>query len=634
MKNNCTLLHRGRRLLAAPLAMSFFGILLTGCDKKDKIVEPPALAITSFSPAEAAEGASVVIKGVAFLPDKTLDTVRFNGLVAVVTAAKTDELTVTVPEEATTGKITVTVGTKTVTSATDFKVNPTAPVISAIAPEKGDVGTVVEITGDRFTSSSKIYFGGIEATEVVFVSKTKLTAKVPAGALNGKLKIIANNLEAVSAADFWVKPTIGTFTAKAGEGEEIEINGTNFSTVPAENSIYFGEKAATEITYASATQLKVKVPAGLNVVSFIKVVVKDQEATAGTVFSFAPTLTSFSPEKIERGKVLTITGKNFDGTMEVLLNGKKLFLASSSATKLEVYIPDNATDGKIVVVRTGVDREFATPVHIFNYWQVFDDRTGGAGYSDGAKCFVYNNKIYKAFGNVIVNSSWTANDKVYSYDPASKSWNFEFSIPSKVTLRRYHFSVVKDNKWYFGGGDGGDRRTCWVMDLTKSGDDAWTQLKSLPTGSMYDEAFVLNNEIYAALTLYEKAVYRYDVASNNWIPVMSADISYMGSVFTINNKAWLTNYTGAFYEFDPAATALVATGNVPENISFNAPMFSLNGKGYCGGSNSLYEYNPADKSWTKKCAMPYDAQDLEVSVLNNRPFAIRSDGRVYEYIAE
>jgi len=72
---------------------------------------PSALAIFGFSPAQGIVGQTVVIQGQNFSATPSANTVQFNGTAATVTAATANSLTVTAPAGATTGLISVTVGT-------------------------------------------------------------------------------------------------------------------------------------------------------------------------------------------------------------------------------------------------------------------------------------------------------------------------------------------------------------------------------------------------------------------------------------------------------------------------------------------------------------------------------------------
>jgi hypothetical protein len=83
------------------------------------------LSITGFVPALGGAGTSVTLTGTHFAPVAADNVVKFNGTAAVVSAATATSLTVVVPEGASTGKISVQVGTQLSTSATDFEVRRT-----------------------------------------------------------------------------------------------------------------------------------------------------------------------------------------------------------------------------------------------------------------------------------------------------------------------------------------------------------------------------------------------------------------------------------------------------------------------------------------------------------------------------
>jgi YD repeat-containing protein len=107
-----------------------------------------APAILSFSPTQGPVGQTVTIQGQNFATTTTGNTVQFNGTAATVTAASANSLTVSVPTGATTGPITVTVGSSTATSSSNFTVL-TIPVIASISPTLGLAG-IVQIGVDLF----------------------------------------------------------------------------------------------------------------------------------------------------------------------------------------------------------------------------------------------------------------------------------------------------------------------------------------------------------------------------------------------------------------------------------------------------------------------------------------------------
>ncbi|HEY9044981.1 MAG TPA: IPT/TIG domain-containing protein [Ohtaekwangia sp.] len=99
------------------------GVTGVGTSRSDFSVPSPG--VTSFTPKSSIVGSTVVITGTNFSKTASNNTVKFNGVEATVSPddASTTSLTVTVPAGATTGKISVTVGGQTGTSADDFKIN-------------------------------------------------------------------------------------------------------------------------------------------------------------------------------------------------------------------------------------------------------------------------------------------------------------------------------------------------------------------------------------------------------------------------------------------------------------------------------------------------------------------------------
>ncbi len=117
-----------------------FLLLWSGCQESEEPVSPASssLTITGFSPASGIAGTSVTISGTGFSTSAINNAVKFNGVVALPTAATATSLTVVAPAGGGTGKITVQIGTQTATSATDF-VYEAIKTVSTLAGS-GDIG--------------------------------------------------------------------------------------------------------------------------------------------------------------------------------------------------------------------------------------------------------------------------------------------------------------------------------------------------------------------------------------------------------------------------------------------------------------------------------------------------------------
>ena len=127
--------------------------------------------------------------------------VSFNGTPSTSFIVKNDTyLRATVPAGATTGPVTVTTPSGTLTSNVPYRVRPT---IIGFNPTSGTVGTQVIITGVSLTQTEKVNFGGVHASFTVN-SDTQVTATVPSGAKTGKIAIVTAGGKTWSMQDFTV----------------------------------------------------------------------------------------------------------------------------------------------------------------------------------------------------------------------------------------------------------------------------------------------------------------------------------------------------------------------------------------------------------------------------------------------
>jgi hypothetical protein len=97
------------------------GLVTLSCSSNDPAPTP---SITSFSPTTGPALAEVVISGLNFSGDNNANDVRFNGVKAQVTASTSTTLTAKVPQDATSGVITVTVNGQSAVSQNAFTINP------------------------------------------------------------------------------------------------------------------------------------------------------------------------------------------------------------------------------------------------------------------------------------------------------------------------------------------------------------------------------------------------------------------------------------------------------------------------------------------------------------------------------
>jgi YD repeat-containing protein len=173
-------------------------------------VSASTVSITEFTANAGPVGTTVTIYGTGFSTTPSSNIVKFNGTTATVSSSTATQLTVTVPLGATTGKITVLVGSTTATSAQDFTVSSGIPVptISAFSPTIGTAGTAVTLNGANFDTNlanDKLRFNGTTASTISAVA-TQISSKVPVFATSGRVSIDTPYGRAISTGDFFVPP--------------------------------------------------------------------------------------------------------------------------------------------------------------------------------------------------------------------------------------------------------------------------------------------------------------------------------------------------------------------------------------------------------------------------------------------
>jgi hypothetical protein len=127
--------------------------------------------------------------------------VKFGSAAASFTVMSDTYLEAVVPTDGTSGFVTVTTPSGTLTgNRTTFVV----PTISAISPASGPVGTKVTITGSGLNGTSQVKFGGVKATSYTVNSGSSITVTVPAGAKSGKISVKTAGGSASSKSVFTV----------------------------------------------------------------------------------------------------------------------------------------------------------------------------------------------------------------------------------------------------------------------------------------------------------------------------------------------------------------------------------------------------------------------------------------------
>lgn len=350
--------------------------------------------ITSLAPNAAGIGGTVLVHGTGF--DTTIGNntlTFFNGVNATITAATTIQLDTTVPAGTTTGNVTVTVAGQT-SAGVAFTMNTpptiTVPAAASQNPVSG-LGYPIQMTVTATDAEQTLVAGSYTwsctancgdssfapttGTSVIWTANSS----APGGAVTLQVAV-SDGIAApvISSINVNVTSTQGqvNVTGHTGTiypeitslstgsiyvGQNMQINGRNFDTTPANNQVRFGGIAAT-VNTANATQLDVTVPAGIrgaNVPVLVTVAGKRSNANNMRVIG-APTINSFFPlsantlSGLITGDIIELSGQDFDGATQVQFNGVTAPIFAVDRTNLlTVQVPGNITDGTISVTTPG-----------------------------------------------------------------------------------------------------------------------------------------------------------------------------------------------------------------------------------------------------------------------------------------
>lgn len=306
-----------------------------------------APTLTALSPAFGPAGTPVTLTG-AGLTGTT--QVTFNGTVApgfAVNAAGT-QLTVTAPARVTTGPVVAT----NAYGPGNGLVFTLPPTISSLSPASSPVGSSVVVTGTDLTGATRVLVANL-ITSFTVNSPTQLTFVVPAGAINGLVRVTTPAGTAISPTSLVVPaPVLTTLSPSAGPlGSSVAIAGSSLRDVT--QVTFAGALATGFVVNTAGTLLTVTVPAGATTGPVV--VVTPNGISNGLTFTVGPTITSLSPAFGGPGTQVTVAGSNFAGTTQVTFNGAVApgFVVNATGTSLTVAAPAGVTTGPVVVTAAG-----------------------------------------------------------------------------------------------------------------------------------------------------------------------------------------------------------------------------------------------------------------------------------------
>ncbi len=166
-------------------------------------------------------------------------------------------------------------------------------------------------------------------------------------------------------------PTITSFApVKDTTGAQVTITGNNFSTTPANNIVKFNGVSATVLS-ATATQIVVTIPTGLNISGTVTITISGQTATSTSNFKL-----------LSRNEVLILGNWIYKNSIrsDTVVNGGVVTYANSFQ-----YTNPNPSFNYLIFTDSG---------KAYSFQQAWGQGQSGALYKDTINYSVNNNQIF------------------------------------------------------------------------------------------------------------------------------------------------------------------------------------------------------------------------------------------------
>lgn len=303
------------------------------------------------------------------------------------------------------------------------------PEISSILPKEGFPSAIVTIKGKNFGDEQRfedrigrVYFGGVEASEIVSWSDTEIQVRVPKGGNTGEISVWVWKNHTDSSEEFTCIPGVEITSinpSPAFPGGDIVIEGKNYekfidkglkaSDIKVLFPSDFGtvESVASEFT---STSITVKVPTNAKG-GVITLVMGDLQILEGPELALKGDMKFDFMSYLEKGGTVSVSESCIDSTKQ---DGYVIYEFEAPATGLfEAYIswgsPKDGTSVNITIgddlntLRDGCDDQYT----------INTPNTGGWGNTEkitfGPYSLTEGNKYYLRISFFTSDTSWCGN---------------------------------------------------------------------------------------------------------------------------------------------------------------------------------------------------------------------------------
>jgi hypothetical protein len=332
--------------------------IVASCNKDDDDTGSDLVELNSFGPTGARHGDTIKFIGNNL---NRVSAIQFTGGTAAVVDQKDFKehnsglIRLLVPQAAEKGYVTLKTPEGDIVTKTQFNISVTTTVTSVTSPARP--GANITINGNYLNWVDKITFNKDKVVQT-FVSKSmsQLVVTVPADAQTGPLILHYTGTDSseVQTNDTLkvILPAISSFSPNPVKHQtNVTITGTDLDLT---NKVWFTgvSTAVTSFVSQTATQLVVNVPASTQKGKVkLEAASGVQTTSSGDLDVVLPAATGLSPNPVDPGADLTVTGTNLDLVTSITFENAPAVQASSfisqSSTQIVVNVPLGVLKGKI-----------------------------------------------------------------------------------------------------------------------------------------------------------------------------------------------------------------------------------------------------------------------------------------------
>lgn len=352
--------------------------LLASCGENETDVfelgtQDPVVAINGISPEYGYVNDEFDVIGENLAGAVDFVNVYIGENVGKVLSCTDERITVQIPEDATTGKVTVKFFDEVLKTDLILRILG-QPSVETISKEWGFVGDLITFTGTELGTKAediKVKFGDAKVNAPVTEwSETSFTVQVPVGATSGKISLMVYTKKVNTPVNgFTIRQhatLAGLTPAIAYKGEEVTIKGTSFGTTTEGVKVLMGGVEA-EVLSCAEEEIKVRVPMSESLQESKDVAVKvstpyEEEVGGELKFTVKTTPmvsgnTGVSPLVGYIGTAVTITGTHMPestGKLVVKFNGVAATVSdyqykdeNGGTATLVVKVPNGVSVGNV-----------------------------------------------------------------------------------------------------------------------------------------------------------------------------------------------------------------------------------------------------------------------------------------------